>query len=66
MKCPNCSKEIRGLTGLQELKKFQKHLQTCRKNPKRQTLVDEDGNTSVFVQPTTLLEALDIRANSGQ
>ena len=33
MKCNYCSKEIYGMTGLQELQKFQKHLRTCKKAP---------------------------------
>jgi len=35
MDCPYCNKVINALTGLQEIQKFQKHLQTCKKHPDR-------------------------------
>lgn len=65
MNCPYCNKEINGLTGLMELQKFQKHLRTCRKHPDRQMKVSERG-LSLTNPPVSLLNALDIRHDSGQ
>lgn len=65
MNRPYCNRKINGITGLQEVQKFQKHLKNCRKNPKRRIVVDEvDG--IVNATSTSLLEALNIRAESGQ
>lgn len=66
MNCPFCKKLITGMTGLQELQKFQKHLNTCRKNPKRQIVISGDGDIRTTVKPTDLREALNIRHESGQ
>lgn len=66
MECPNCKKEIYGMTGLQELQKFQKHLRTCRKNPNNKTVVTSNGSITKLKDRPTLLEALNIRAESGQ
>ena len=44
MECPFCKKEIYAMTGFQEIKKFQKHLEKCKKNPKRKTVVEPDGD----------------------
>ena len=33
MNCQFCGKDIYGMTGLQEIQKYQKHLRKCRKNP---------------------------------
>jgi len=65
MNCPYCNKQIEGITGLQEVSKFQKHLRSCKKNPDRiKLVVTSTGNMETAYQ--TLLEALEIRANSGQ
>jgi hypothetical protein len=65
MECPYCKKDIYGLTGFQEAIAFNKHLRKCKKNPSRQTFVE--GNKIVEKnKPTTLLDALNIRAESGQ
>lgn len=66
MECPFCKKEIYAMTGLQEIQKFEKHLKTCRKNPKRKVVVTESGDLAIEVRPTGMLEALQIRADSGQ
>lgn len=66
MNCPYCNKEIFGMTGLQELQKFQKHLRKCRKNPAIQTAVNEDGDIKKIAPRPGMLEALEIRAESGQ
>lgn len=66
MDCPYCKKDIYGMTGLQEIQKFQKHLVKCKKNPKRKVLVDEDGSMYTSTPYTGMEEALEIRANSGQ
>lgn len=66
MNCPYCNRHVFGMTGLQEAQKFAKHLATCRKNPNN--IVLSDGNHSA-VQPVrrqNLLDALEIRAESGQ
>ena len=65
MNCPYCDKKIIAFTGLQEVQKFQKHLKTCKKNPQRKIIVDDDGKL-VNATTTSLLGALDIRAESGQ
>lgn len=65
MKCPYCNKEIFGWTGLQEAQKFQKHLNRCRKNPANCVL--SDGKRTVMTPKNhSLLDALEIRAESGQ
>lgn len=66
MNCPYCDKYIPGITGLQEAQNFSKHLRKCKKHPDRQTLADEDGKLKQQNPPTTLLDAVEIRANSGQ
>lgn len=66
MKCPYCNKEINAMTGLQELQKFQKHLHKCRKHPDRKKVVDPDGSIWETQPRTTMMEALNIRADSGQ
>jgi hypothetical protein len=71
MNCPYCKKEINAMTGFQELNKFQNHLHSCKKYPKRNVtpaFVDEDG---ILQKPVNLtyvsqMEALNIRAESGQ
>jgi hypothetical protein len=66
MNCPYCSKDIYGLTGLQEAQAFQRHLGKCRKNPNN--IVLSDGRKTV-VSPKrcqNLMDALSIRADSGQ
>ena len=66
MNCPYCSKEIYGLTGLQEAQAFEKHLRKCRKNPYniansvRKRITGEGGGRQDF------RDALEIRAESGQ
>lgn len=52
MECPHCKKDIYGMTGLQELQKFQKHLRSCRKNPNNKTVVTPDGSMYVYYIPT--------------
>ena len=71
MNCPYCNKEVYGLTGLQELQKFNKHLRKCKKYPDRVVIpasIDESGQLQKPVNATSvsLLDALEIRANSGQ
>lgn len=64
MNCPYCQKRIHGFTGLQEAQKFQKHLNTCRKNPHNHI---DDGNKKVKLgRRFDLNDALRIRAESGQ
>lgn len=66
MNCPYCNKEVHGFTGLQELQKFQKHLKTCRKNPERKTIVNDEGEMVKIKPDPDMMEALQIRAASGQ
>jgi hypothetical protein len=64
MNCPHCGKAIHAFTGLQELQKFQKHLNKCRKNPDNHIT---DGRTSVPLgKRYSLTDALNVRAKSGQ
>ena len=65
MNCPFCQKEVYGMTGLQEITKFQKHLIRCKKNPERHTYKTDSGKV-VFVEHISLKDALEIRAASGQ
>ncbi len=66
MNCPHCKRIVNGLTGLQEAQAFEKHLARCKKNP--QNIVLSDGRKTVVtaMKPQRLIDALEIRANSGQ
>lgn len=74
MNCPHCNKLINAVTGFQEAEKFQKHLNNCKKNPKRRIISEGfqmgDSNVkwieSVNATRTSLKEALEIRSKSGQ
>lgn len=66
MNCPYCKKEIYAMTGLQELQKFQKHLAKCKKHPDRQLRVDEAGKLYEQQPRSTMMDALNIRHESGQ
>ena len=66
MNCPHCNKNIFGLTGLQELKKFHKHLPKCRKNPANKKVVTPDGELIQIKDRSTMMDALNIRHESGQ
>jgi hypothetical protein len=70
VKCPYCKKDIYGMTGLQELHKFEKHLRRCRKNPANKVLKVggevRGGKTIVISGNQTFADALRIRADSGQ
>jgi hypothetical protein len=68
MDCPYCKKDIYGLTGLQELQAFQKHLRKCKKVPRSpHSLVSPQGKAlQVSDNPANMLTALEIRAHSGQ
>lgn len=66
MKCPHCNKEIYGLTGLQELQKFHKHLPKCKKNPANKIVVNDWGELEKLKDNSTMYDALQIRAESGQ
>lgn len=66
MNCPFCQKDIYGMTGFQEILAFNKHLRKCRKNPGN--FIISDGVKTVIMpkREQTLLDALNIRAESGQ
>lgn len=68
MNCPHCDKQINGMTGLQELQKFHKHLHKCKKNPNRVVMKveAENGSTKLTIGRQTMMDALNIRADSGQ
>lgn len=66
MKCPYCERRVRGVTGLQELQAFQKHLPRCRKNPNNIVLSDGRRTVVVPLKRQTMNDALEIRAESGQ
>lgn len=66
MDCPYCKKDIYGMTGLQEAIKFQSHLRKCRKNPNNIVTI-VNGKTIVDQRKDQhLMDALEIRAASGQ
>ena len=58
MKCPHCDKEVHGMTGLQEIQAYQKHLKKCKKFLKVDGGPHEPHNN--------MLHALSERAGSGQ
>lgn len=66
MECPYCKKDIYGLTGLQELQKFQKHLRKCKKHPDRKIIVTEEGSLIDQKPNPSMMDALNIRHDSGQ
>lgn len=66
MNCPYCNKEVYGMTGLQELQKFQKHLNKCKKSPHSKVIIDKDKGMLVKENAVDMNTALDIRHNSGQ
>ena len=66
MNCPYCNKLVHGMTGLQEIQKFQKHLKTCKKNPTRHSYMDAEGKIKYINNTVDMIDALNIRANSGQ
>lgn len=52
-------------TGFMEARKFQSHLSKCRKNPSN-IVIRNGKRTAVGSRGVTLLQALEIRAESGQ
>lgn len=54
------------MTGLQELQKFQKHLNKCRKSPYSNVVVDEVGGLTTRRDAVDMGKALQIRHDSGQ
>lgn len=68
MTCPYCNREINALTGFMEAEKFEKHLHKCQKNPNNIRVTDvQTGKTHTTPRKRQdLLDALEIRAKSGQ
>ena len=67
MNCTYCKKLVYGMTGLQEIQKFQKHMRTCKESPRRHAYVDEEtGKTKYINDPVDMIDALYMRAESGQ
>lgn len=66
MTCPYCQRTINAWTGLQEANKFANHLRVCRKNPNNLTLSDGRRSVTTPIRPQNLMDALNIRAESGQ
>lgn len=66
MDCPYCKKDIYGMTGLQEIMKFEKHLPKCKKNPNNIVLSDGQRTAVVPINNENMMDALEIRAKSGQ
>ena len=60
MKCPYCNKEIYGITGLQEIRKFMKHLPKCKKH------LPKCKKSPYFLIGCDMGKALQIRSDSGQ
>lgn len=65
MTCPYCSKPIHAMTGLQEARKFHKHLPLCRKAP-RNVVIREGRKSAVGAPDYSMHDALKIRGESGQ
>lgn len=66
MNCPYCNRVINAFTGLQEAQKFAKHLNRCPKRPKAITVETDGSTTTLTHHPFGLMDALDLRAKSGQ
>lgn len=66
MNCPYCGKEIYGMTGFQEILAFNKHLRKCRRNPGNVVISDGKRTAVTPIKDQTMLDALKIRAESGQ
>ena len=66
MNCPYCNKRVLGLTGLEELQAFQKHLNRCPKKPKAVTVEQRPGVVKVTHRKFNMNDALELRAKSGQ
>jgi hypothetical protein len=66
MDCPYCEKDIYGMTGLQEAQAFQKHLRKCKKNPNNVVGVVGGKKFIHNKKPQNLIDAVEIRAESGQ
>jgi hypothetical protein len=71
MNCPHCNKFIYGLTGLQEIQAFSKHLRKCKKyqNSLLSPLIDAGRPEPMRLagqRPADIMTALKQRANSGQ
>lgn len=66
MNCPYYNKIINGMTGLQELQKFQKHLNNCKKSPHNRIEISGSGKMLVKDNAVDMNQALEIRHNSGQ
>lgn len=62
MICPYCNRQVYGMTGLQEIDAFRKHLPKCRKNPNNEVV-----GKKVFPRKFEgITDALRIREESGQ
>ena len=66
MDCPYCNKFIQGWTGLQEAQNFSKHLRKCRKYRCMAEIGDKDGKPGVRPEFVGLMDAVELRAKSGQ
>lgn len=66
MICPYCQKDIYGLTGFQEILAFNKHLRKCRRNPGNVVISDGRRTAVTPIKEQTMLDALNISAESGQ
>jgi hypothetical protein len=66
MNCPYCKQAVYGMTGFQEVQAFEKHLRRCRKNPNNIVLRDGKRAAVVPIKPQSVMDALNIRADSGQ
>ena len=66
MNCPYCARRVNGMTGLQELEKFQRHLTKCRKNPNNIVLTDGIQTVVTPIRRQTMNDVLHIRHESGQ
>jgi hypothetical protein len=68
LNCPYCGRLVNGWTGLQEVQKFAKHLNRCRKRPICLQTETTIAGTGIVLERRAfnLNDALHIRAKSGQ
>lgn len=64
MNCPYCNEHIPGITGLQEAKNFQRHLESCTENPQNGMILNSQGRLVKGNHRPTLEEAVVIRLNA--
>jgi len=64
MKCEHCGKEIYGMTGFQEIQKYQSHLRKCKKNKKTLAYGKKVVAFDELTNPDCLQDCLESRIKS--